>query len=228
MEIEYLYIIIFGIILSILQSNLTQIIIEYKESMKYKNEFYSYKYFLPNAEILKKNHSKIKKEIYNINDQLWDNFPNYKSKKNKYWKLNLLIYNSKKINKNIKLFNETYIIIKKIKNIVNVYYSKISPNTNIIICNSKKNYFISKNIIKLYYLVECGNNFEIIVNKKSKKLKNNDIIIFDYYDNIILKNNSKKDTIIIVFDIKKPLDIKRNNFKLSNKPYFKKYVDNIE
>jgi hypothetical protein len=227
MEIEYLYIIILGIVLSILESNLTQIIIEYKESLKYKNEFYSYKYYLPNAEILKKNKHILTKEIYNINNELWDNFPNYITEKNKYWKIILLCYNGKNINKNSNLFNKTNTIIKFIKNIVNVYFSKISPHTNIRVCHNKKNYFISKYIIKLYYIISCGNNSEIIVNNKKKKIVNNDIIIFDYYDNITYKNNNNNDTIILVIDIIKPKDIKKSDYELYNKKSFDKYINNI-
>ena len=227
MEIEYLYIIIFGIMLSILESNLTQIIIEYKESLKYKNEFYSYKYYLPNTEILKKNKHILTKEINNINNELWDNFPNYTTEKNKYWKIILLCHDGKKINKNSKFFNKTNTIIEFIGNVVNVYFSKISPHTNIRISQNKKNYFISKNIIKLYYIISCSNNSEIIVNNKKKKNINNDIIIFDYYDNITYKNNSDNDTIILVMDIIKPIDIKKSNHELYNKKSFDKYIENI-
>jgi len=229
-EIEYLYILLFALILSILQENITRSIIMYKESLKYKNEYYSYNYYLPKTNVLKKNLHIIEQEL-NDNKSNWDNFPNYKNlKNNQFWKFILLYHNKNKIKKNIKLFTKTDKIINYLNdnNIVNVYFSKISPNTNIELSNKSMNYYISKNIITLYYIISCGNNSKLIVNKKERKTNKNRILLFDLENHIKYINNSNTESLIFVFDFEKPEDIRKSNYNLYNNKLFNKYVDNLE
>ncbi len=229
-EIEYLYILLFALILAVIQEHITKSIIMYKESLKYKNEYYSYNYYLPKTDILKKNIHVFEEELNNFDKSNWDNFPNYKNfKNNNFWKFILLYHNKNKINKNINLFRKTNKIINYMNdnNIVNVYFSKISSNTNIELSNNSNNYYISKNIIRLYYVISCGNDSKLIVNKKERKSDKKRILLFDLDNNIKYINNSNTESIILVIDFEKPEDIKKSNYNLYNNKSFNKYVNNL-
>jgi hypothetical protein len=229
-EIEYLYILLFAFILSIIQENITKSVILYKESLKYKNEYYSYTYYLPKTTILKKNIHILEQELDNLGKSNWDDFPNYKiSTNDNMWQFILLYHDKNIINKNIQLFKKTNKVIKYIddNNIVNVYFSKVSPNTSIELSNNEKNYFISNNIIRLYYVISCGKDSKLIVNKKEFQNKKKRLLLFDLDYNIKYINNSNIESIILVIDFEKPEDIKQSNYKLYNKKLFDKYVNNI-
>lgn len=151
---------------------------------------------------LQQNFDQIKNEflkVYNnsqLNQEATDKISI--AKQNGWNQAELLIYGLKK-EKNIKLFPETYKLIKDINNISTCYFSILNPNTQIHphIGDTDAYYRFHLGIIIPKGLPECG----IQVGSEKSEWKENKFVIFNDVYTHTAWNNTDQIRVVLIIDI---------------------------
>lgn len=214
--------IIFYIIIFIL---IILLIINYY--FKQSKQFYNYKTVYPSLQQLKNNRTQIINEINENVPNDWDDWPEYYlySKYSK-WNVYPLYGFGVWVNKNIKNCPTLYSILKKIKGLKTASFSKLGPFTQL-----KKHQGwadLSNYVLRIHYGIDVPDKCFIGVENNKKQIKNNDIIVFDDSKIHWAENNSRKNRIVLILDIKRPFYIKKGISKIKNTNELNKYIDSFK
>jgi hypothetical protein len=154
------------------------------------------------------NNQLIKDEFYKIkNNDKWLKYPDKKNTKGdcEIWPLYVFSTESKY---RISMNSELYKIITNTPDIKSCLFIKFHPKSEII--KSKLWKELANNTLRCLIIIDAPNdinNCAIWVNGEIKKLKNNDLIIFDSSKEYSIYNKTKYPLHILVIDIKRPNSI---------------------
>lgn len=177
--------------------------------------FYDYKKICPELEILRDNRDIIIKDIENVNNSSWDDWP----EKNLYtedmtWKILPFYGFDMWITHNCNLCPNIVKVIKKIPNLRTALLSKISPDTKLSPHKGWGN--LSNNILRSHYGISVPDKCYLYVENEKKRIKDNEIIIFDDSKLHYAENFGDAERTILIIDIKRPDFVKKGNSNVTD------------
>ena len=207
----------------------------YKKINKLNYNFYDYKFVYPHLEILKINRNLLMKDLKNIKNIKWENYPEkdlYNIEEKKDWKIFPFKGFDIILEKNCKLCPNICDVLKKIPNLSTASISKLTPGTKLKPHNGFGE--TSNENLRCHYVLESNDNSFLQVNNERKILKDNDIIVFDDSKLHYAENNGNSDRIVLLLDILRPYYVvkgegesKGEEMNLVVKEYISKYKKNL-
>ena len=167
----------------------------------------------PKLKLIQKYHNDVRKEVININKITWCDWPEKYLYNSGDWKIFPFFAFDNFIYKNCKKCPIIFNFIKKIPNLKVALLSKLSPHTKLKSHNGWA--FYSNYILRCHYGIIVPKKCYIVVKDKkgtSKKYhENNKWIIFDDSKMHYAVNNSSKERIILIIDVKRPFNVKKGS-----------------